>query len=148
MIETNKLEDASKITNDLGFRLDERARTKWDVALASKRFKRITDEDDEPINLVLILKQPEIENLWRNRRAFELECCRISAVDRNGLETIKRLSGTLQDLVDLERIPEAPDMSEPRIDARFHQLDQIWEMSVKLMKAGRSLRPVGAGGLS
>jgi hypothetical protein len=57
-----------------------------------------------------------------------------------GLITLKRLRGSLQDLADIDRLPEEMESSSEVIELRMKRLGQIRNLCLALGKAGLQAR--------
>jgi hypothetical protein len=60
-------------------------------------------EDVVPLDLLLV-HSPVLEKIWQTRQSFEWEGKKIWLVSREGLIDLKRMRGSPQDLVDIERL--------------------------------------------
>jgi hypothetical protein len=60
-------------------------------------------EDVVPLDLLLV-HSPVLEKIWQTRQSFEWEGRKTWIVSREGLIGLKRLRGSPQDLVDIEKL--------------------------------------------
>ena len=60
-----------------------------------------------PLDLLLVA--PVLEDVWKDRQVFEVDGRRLTVVSRDGLVTMKRLSGRKQDLLDVDHLEGAND---------------------------------------
>lgn len=56
-----------------------------------------------PLDLLLV-HSPVLEKIWQTRQSFEWEGRKTWIVSREGLIGLKRLRGSPQDLVDIEKL--------------------------------------------
>ncbi len=78
---------------------------------------RITKiEDRDHLTLDLLYVTPAFAKVWETRVRFSIGKQSVWVVSREGLETMKRVSGRLRDLVDLQKLGIIPDdEDEPRV---------------------------------
>jgi len=78
---------------------------------------RITKiEDRDHLMLDLLYVTPAFVKVWETRVRFSIGKQSVWVVSREGLETMKRVSGRLRDLVDLQKLGIIPDdEDEPRV---------------------------------
>ncbi len=60
--------------------------------------------DDHVVLDLLLVGAPVLDTVWRSRQSFEWEGMKVWIVSRQGLIALKRLRGSPQDLVDIERL--------------------------------------------
>jgi hypothetical protein len=65
-------------------------------------------EPQELLTIDLLLLPGFLAGVWENRETYELEGVRLTAVDREGLITMKRIAGRHQDLSDIQHLEESP----------------------------------------
>ena len=69
------------------------------------RISKVVGSDLLTVDLLLL--PAFLNEVWENRETYELEDLPIDVVDRNGLITMKRFAGRLQDLSDIENLEGA-----------------------------------------
>lgn len=74
----------------------------WEIARVSK----VIGKDILALDLWLV--GPDIHSAWESRHVAEFNGRMISVVSREGLRTLKRISGRKQDLLDLEQLGLEP----------------------------------------
>lgn len=60
--------------------------------------------DDQVVLDLLLVGPPVLDSVWQSRQSFEWEGMKVWIVSREGLIALKRLRGSPQDLVDIERL--------------------------------------------
>ncbi len=55
---------------------------------------------------LLLVDSAALESVWQTRQSFEWEGRKVWIVSREGLISLKRLRGSPQDLVDIEKLKE------------------------------------------
>lgn len=63
-----------------------------------------TGGEDQVVLDLLLVGPPVLDTVWQTRQSFEWEGMKVWIVSREGLIALKRLRGSLQDLVDIERL--------------------------------------------
>jgi hypothetical protein len=98
-----------EIAARLGFILDggrmpvgDNPASAWEIARVSKVI------GNDILALDLLLVGPDIQSVWESRLVAEFNGRMISVVSREGLRTLKRISGRKQDLIDLEQLGLEP----------------------------------------
>ena len=74
----------------------------WEIARVSK----VIGKDILALDLLLV--GPDIHAVWESRLVAEFNGRMISVVSREGLRTLKLISGRKQDLLDLEQLGLEP----------------------------------------
>ena len=74
----------------------------WEIARVSK----VIGKDIPALDLFLV--GPDIQSVWDSRLVAEFNGRMISVISREGLRTLKRISGRKQDLRDLEQLGLEP----------------------------------------
>ena len=97
------------LTSGLGFVLDggrmpvgDNPASAWEIARVSK----VIGQDILALDLLLV--GPDIQSVWDSRLVAEFNGRQISVVSREGLRTLKRISGRKQDLIDIEQLGLEP----------------------------------------
>ncbi len=82
----------------------------------TKLYRVTKIEGRDHLMLDLLYVTPAFEKAWETRVRFTTEKRSVWAVSREGLETMKRASGRLRDLVDLQKLGIIPsDEDEPGV---------------------------------
>ena len=76
--------------------------TAWEISRVSKVI------GNDILALDLLLVGPDIQTVWESRLVAEFNGRQISVVSRDGLRTLKLISGRKQDLIDLEQLGLEP----------------------------------------
>jgi hypothetical protein len=97
------------LTQGLGFVLEggrmpvgDNPASAWEIARVSK----VIGQDVLALDLLLV--GPDIQSVWDSRLVAEFNGRRICVVSREGLRTLKRISGRKQDLIDIEQLGLEP----------------------------------------
>ena len=106
MVLANDLEAAWKIATDLGYHIEGKPLHFHDGAIEIRRISKLDAETRVLFTLDFLLVTEATEKVWRDRETIEWEHGVISVVSREGLIQLKRVSGRLQDLADIERLEE------------------------------------------
>lgn len=90
----------------IGFRFEAAPMTFKSGEPEEQKIMRISKiADDEALMLDFVLADGFLREVWENRKTFEIDGIQIVAVDRDGLIKMKKASGRLKDLADLEQLP-------------------------------------------
>ncbi len=98
-----------EIADRLGFVMEggrmpvgDKPASAWEIARVSK----VIGKDIPALDLFLV--GPDIQSVWDSRLVAEFNGRMISVISREGLRTLKRISGRKQDLRDLEQLGLEP----------------------------------------
>jgi len=104
MVLADDLAEAWKIAMNLGYHIEGRPLHFHDGAIEIKRISKLDAETKILFTIDSWLVTESTQQVWRERETIEWEHGGISTVSREGLIHLKRLSGRLQDLADIERL--------------------------------------------
>jgi hypothetical protein len=104
------------------------------------RALKVDAADGDSLVLGLTVVTAETSEVWCERQTLVWRDKPLPVVSRGGLITLKRLRGSLQDLADIDRLPEATDSS---IELRMRRLGQLRNLCLRLAKAGAEARKKG-----
>lgn len=106
MVLANDLDAAWKIATDLGYYVEGKPLRFHDGAIEIRRISKIDAETRVLFTIDFLLVTAAIREVWRDRETIEWEQGAITTVSREGLIHLKRISGRLQDLADIERLED------------------------------------------
>jgi hypothetical protein len=104
MILPDDLAEAWTIATNLGYQIEGRPLHFHDGAIEIRRISKVDAETKIVFTIDFLLVTDPTQEIWRDRETIEWEHGAISTVSREGLIHLKRLSGRLQDLADIERL--------------------------------------------
>jgi hypothetical protein len=104
MISADDLAEAWTIATNLGYQIEGRPLQFHDGAIEIRRISKVDAETKIVFTIDFLLVTDSTQQIWRDRERIEWEHGSISTVSREGLIHLKRLSGRLQDLADIERL--------------------------------------------
>lgn len=104
MVLADDLAEAWKIAMNLGYHVEGRPLHFHDGAIEIRRISKVDSETKIVFTIGFLLVTEPTQEIWRDRERIEWEHGAISTVSREGLIHLKRLSGRLQDLADIERL--------------------------------------------
>jgi hypothetical protein len=106
MVLANDLNAAWKIATDLGYHVEGKPLQFHDGAIEIRRISKIDAETKVLFTVDFLLVTEATKEVWRDRETIEWEQGVITTVSREGLIHLKRISGRLQDLADIERLED------------------------------------------
>jgi hypothetical protein len=104
MVLADDLAEAWKIATDLGYHVEGVPLHFHDGAIEIRRISKHDAETRILFTIDFLLVTASTQQIWHGRETVEWEHGAISTVSREGLIDLKRLSGRLQDLADIERL--------------------------------------------
>ena len=104
MVLADDLAEAWKIAMNLGYHVEGVPLHFHDGAIEIRRISKLDAETKVLFTIDFLLVTESTQQIWRDRETIEWEHGAISTVSREGLIDLKRLSGRLQDLADIERL--------------------------------------------
>ena len=104
MVLAKDLAEAWRVAEDLGYNVEGRPLHFHDGAIDIRRISKVDAPTKVLFTIDFLLVTEATQNIWRDREDVEWEHGAISTVSRDGLIQLKRLSGRLQDLADIERL--------------------------------------------
>jgi hypothetical protein len=104
MVLADDLAEAWKIATNLGYQIEGRPLHFRDGAIEIRRISKVDAETKIVFTIDFLLVTEPTQKIWRDRERIEWEHGAIFTVSREGLIHLKRLSGRLQDLADIERL--------------------------------------------
>jgi hypothetical protein len=104
MVRGEDLAEAWQIAEGLGYNVEGLPLHFHDGAIDIRRISKVDVQTKVLFTIDFLLVTEATQNIWRDREDVEWEHGAISTVSRDGLIQLKRLSGRLQDLADIERL--------------------------------------------
>jgi hypothetical protein len=104
MVLAEDLDEAWRIAEDLGYNVQGLPLHFHNGAINIKRISKVDAETKILFTIDFLLVTEATQAIWRNREMVAWEHGAISTVSREGLIELKKLSGRLQDLADIERL--------------------------------------------
>lgn len=104
MVRGEDLAEVWRVAEDLGYSVEGLPLHFHDGAIEIRRISKIDTETKVLFTIDFLLVTEATQPIWRNRENVEWEHGAISTVSREGLIQLKKLSGRLQDLADIERL--------------------------------------------
>lgn len=104
MVLPEHLDEAWQVAKDLHYHVEGLPLNFHDGAIQIKRISKVDPDTKALITIDFLLVTDATQQIWRDRQSVEWEQGVISTVSREGLIHLKRLSGRLQDLADIERL--------------------------------------------
>jgi hypothetical protein len=104
MVLPEHLDEAWQAAKDLHYHVEGLPLNFHDGAIQIKRISKVDPDTKALITIDFLLVTDATQQIWRDRQSVEWEQGVISTVSREGLIHLKRLSGRLQDLADIERL--------------------------------------------
>jgi len=104
MVLAKDLAEAWRVAEDLGYNVEGRPLHFHDGAIDIRRISKVDAPTKVLFTIDFLLVTEATQNIWRDREDVEWEHGAISTVSRDGLIQLKRLSGRLQDLADIEML--------------------------------------------
>jgi hypothetical protein len=104
MVLAEDLSAAWKIAINLGYHIEGHPLHFHDGAIEIRRISKVDAETKIVFTIDFLLVTEPTQQIWLDRETIEWEHGAISTVSREGLIQLKRLSGRLQDLADIERL--------------------------------------------
>jgi len=104
MVLAEDLAEAWKIAMNLGYHIEGKPLHFHQGAIEIRRISKLDAETKILFTIDFLLVTESTRQIWRERETIEWEHGAISTVSREGLIRLKRLSGRLQDLADIERL--------------------------------------------
>ena len=104
MVRAEDLADAWRVAEDLGYSVEGLPLHFHDGAVEIRRISKIDTETKILFTIDFLLVTDATQNIWRDRENVEWEHGAISTVSREGLIQLKKISGRLQDIADIERL--------------------------------------------
>ena len=104
MVLANDLADAWRVAEDLGYNVEGLPLHFHDGAIEIRRISKVDAETKVLFTIDFLLVTDATRQIWHDRENVEWEHGAISTVSREGLIQLKKISGRLQDLADIERL--------------------------------------------
>jgi hypothetical protein len=104
LILTENLDEVWKIAQNFGYNIEGLPLSFQDGKVEIRRISKIDDETKTLITLDLLLVTEALKEVWKNRKAFSWNQGTVFSVSKDGLISLKTISGRLQDLADIERL--------------------------------------------
>ena len=104
MVLADDLAEAWLAAADLGYNVEGRPLHFHDGAIEIRRISKVDAETKVLFTIEFLLVTEATQEIWQDRENVEWEHGAISTVSRAGLIQLKKISGRLQDLADIERL--------------------------------------------
>ncbi len=104
LILAENLDDVWKIAQDFGYNIEGMPLHFHDGKIEIRRISKVDKETKMLITVDFLLVTEAIQEVWQNRKAFRWNHGVVHSVSKEGLILLKKISGRLQDLADIERI--------------------------------------------
>lgn len=104
LILSEDLDEAWRIAQSFGYDVEGLPLHFHDGKIEIRRISKIDKETKSLITIDFLLVTEAIKEVWRNRKLFEWNRGKVFSVSREGLIFLKRISGRLIDLADIERL--------------------------------------------
>jgi hypothetical protein len=98
------LDEAWQIAQSFGYDVEGLPLHFHDGKIEIRRISKIEKETKTLMTIDFLLVTEALKEVWQNRKLFEWNRGIVSGVSREGLISLKKISGRLQDLADIERL--------------------------------------------
>ena len=104
MVRGEDLAEGWRIAEDLGYNVQGRPLHFHDGAIEIRRISKIDVETKVLFTIDFLLVTDATRQIWQKRETVRWQHGAISTVSREGLIQLKKISGRLQDIADIERL--------------------------------------------
>ena len=104
MVRGEDLAEGWRIAEDLGYNVQGRPLHFHDGAIEIRRISKIDAETKVLFTIDFLLVTDATRQIWQKRETVRWQHGAISTVSREGLIQLKKISGRLQDIADIERL--------------------------------------------
>jgi hypothetical protein len=104
LILAENLDEVWQIAQDLGYHIEGLPLSLHDGKIEIRRISKIDRQTKTLITADFLLVTDAIKEVWQSRKSFQWNRGTIQSVSKDGLIFLKRISGSLQDLADIERL--------------------------------------------
>ena len=104
VISAQSLDDVMSIARQLGYTIRGKDLSFRDGTIEIRRISKVDRETGDVLPLNFLLVTPTIQRVWESRINAEWAGGRLSVVTRDGLVELKKLRGSAQDMVDIDRL--------------------------------------------
>ena len=104
MVLLEDLAEAWQVAEDQGYNVEGAPLHFHDGAIEIRRISKVDAETKVLFTIDFLLVTEATIEIWHGRKKVEWEQGKISTVSREGLIQLKKISGRLQDLADIERL--------------------------------------------
>jgi hypothetical protein len=104
LILSEDLDEAWQIAQSFGYDVEGLPLHFHDGKIEIRRISKIEKETKTLMTIDFLLVTEALKEVWQNRKLFEWNRGIVSGVSREGLISLKKISGRLQDLADIERL--------------------------------------------
>lgn len=111
LVLSESLNEVWQIAQNLGYWVEGLPLSFHEGKVEIRRISKIDEETKALITLDFLLVTPALEEIWQKRKQVEWVKGIIWVVSREGLITLKTISGRKQDIADIERLEGLEDES-------------------------------------
>lgn len=104
LILSDDLIDAWKIAESLGFNVEGLPLQFHDGKIEIRRISKIDEDTKALVTIDFLLVTDALDEVWKSRKIFKWNHGNVASVSKDGLIYMKKISGRLQDLADIERL--------------------------------------------
>lgn len=104
LILSEDLAEVWKIAQNFGYDVEGLPLHFHDGKIEIRRISKIDKETKMLMTIDFLLVTEALKEVWENRKLFEWNYGIVSCVSKEGLIFLKKISGRLQDLADIERL--------------------------------------------
>jgi hypothetical protein len=104
LILSEDLDEVWKIAQGFGYDVEGLPLHFHDGKIEIRRISKIDKETKSLITIDFLLVTEALEDVWQNRKMFKWNEGKVFSVSKEGLILMKKISGRLQDLADIERL--------------------------------------------
>lgn len=104
LILSTDLDEVWQIAQSFGYDVEGLPLHFHDGKIEIRRISKIDKETKTLITLDFLLVTDTLKEVWNARKLFQWNRGKVSSVSKEGLIFLKKLSGRLQDLADIERL--------------------------------------------
>lgn len=104
LILSENLDKVWKVAESFGYNVEVLPLHFHEGRVEIRRISKIDTETKTLITLDFLLVTEALKEVWQNRKAFQWNHGTVFSVSKEGLIFLKKISGRLQDLADIERL--------------------------------------------
>lgn len=104
LILSDDLTEALKIAESFGFNVEGLPLHFQDGKIEIRQISKIDEDSKTLITIDFLLVTDALDEVWKSREIFKWDHGNVVSVSKDGLIFMKKISGRLQDLADIERL--------------------------------------------